>query len=222
MRREMPCPDSCRCRRKRPKADRPRQPADVALGCDLDRPRGIAGQRLGQPCPVKRVDDDRAGLGLEVDSGRGFDRAFRRPRAPRRFPAAAHRTPRPRQRRRSRPAIAPRHSRRRHCCRARTAHARASLPDSAPERRPRPPRRRGASGRCRRAGRRRSPADRPRPFRREKEVRCSWIADPHSIKHCPVFGSKQTGGSQSAQRRTCRRRDACNMRLLPNYCADAG
>ena len=45
----------------------------------------------------------------------------------------------------------------------------------------------------RRAGRRRSPAGRPRPFRRETEVRCSWIADPHSIKHCPVFGSKQTG-----------------------------
>ena len=77
-------------------------------------------------------------------------------------------------RRRPRPASAPRHSRRRHCCRGRTEHAPAKPTDNAPARRPRPPRRRAASSDSRRAAQPRSPVGLPRPFRPAIEVHCAW------------------------------------------------
>ena len=50
----------------------------VQLGRNIDRPGGIAGQRLGQPCPVERVDHDRARLGDKRRQWPRLDRTFRR------------------------------------------------------------------------------------------------------------------------------------------------
>ncbi len=163
-------------------------------------PLGTSTATTGSPPPAERLDDrerrtlDRPrqpGAEHRVDDQPGAVERRGRQRLDRPRPA---RRPRPRRRRaaprgrraapaapssRARPGCAPRQTRRRHCCRVRTAQ-RPAAAASAARRRRRPRAPHSPSARCRRC-RRRSPAGPPRPSAAASAARGG--ASPRGNRH---------------------------------------